>query len=181
MEFLIIVMTYLLSFLAGFGLVWFFQGDFFLNFFKVKASRGKKVLVKARGPNTDYFSTGKIVDGWLIFKDIDKDVKRIKWNNRCVYRMLNINVVDVDDISNSLITRDYSVITGYDAKQVDHTINRAMQKPEAYNMKEQIQFFIVIGIAIGMALLLFNFFDLMGMVEQILNNVGSASGETGEV
>jgi len=124
---------------VGYGLfamfvVWavisFFLGGFLKPFMQVKRSRGKKVLVRVRNPIQDYFRAGSVEEGVLLFKDREKNTRRIPMMNGVVSRAATVFWVEVDDEKNCFFKRDTGEAAGtYDAVRVDSYITRALVRP----------------------------------------------------
>lgn len=176
-EFMLIAGLYILSFGLGIGLIWFFTGDFLSSFLKVKSSRGKFVLVKVRGNVTDYYRVGKIVDGMLKYKDSVKESKTLTWNSLGLYRSMNVNCVDVDEESNNIASRDYSFVSGHDAKKTDDLMQRCLYKPSMLNTEQKIILGLLIVAVAGIGLVGFLVFGISADVDQCVSGVGNVVGE----
>jgi predicted DNA-binding antitoxin AbrB/MazE fold protein len=149
-ELIYTVVSYAVVFIIPFFLIAMYQGGFFGPYASVKASRGKKVLVKVRTLSSHYYKTGKIVEGVLIYKDRNKEQHTIPIvNEGCIYRMLGVTCVDTDEEKNMLYDHVKGrEISGYDAVRYDQIIKRALQKPTLVNPNITIILLIVIIVAI---------------------------------
>lgn len=177
-EILIVMAGYLLSFVFGVGILWFFQASFFLTFLRVKASRGKLIIVKVRSPVHDYYRPGEVdSDGLLKFKDMDGETLHFNWTNKALYRTLNVNAVDVDLESGVLIGRDYELYNGYDPKKFSDKLKRALQKPGELKTEQRILFFLVIASAGLSGLALFILFGLQTDIALLIDRVPTLVGE----
>lgn len=175
-DILIVMIGYIISFLFGVGLLWFFMSDFMTAFLKVKASRGKLILVKLRSSVRDYYRVGKLDDEMLVFKDDNKNTRRINMHKAALYRTLNVNCVDIDEESNCMISRDYEVLNGHDAKKINNLFVRALTKPQTLSKTDQIIMFMLGAAILGILLTLFFVYNIMtGLDElalQAVSNVG---------
>lgn len=112
------------------GIMNFLFGGLLGPFFKVKSSRGKKILVIIRNPVQDYFKAGEVNENHLVFKDREKDTRRIPMEHGVVSRRAGIFWCEIDDEKSCFFRRDdgKGVMT-YDAKKTDSLLLRALYKP----------------------------------------------------
>ena len=134
-----------------------FLRGFFVNYFKVRTSFGKFVMVKVRSPLRDYYAKGWVEEGFLIYKikrgfrDYDTIRLNIPQNSRVFYKCLSVAWVDVDDEKHAICQTDYSVVPGYDAVKNNNLHTRALMKPTIASGTEKIMLFlIVVAILIGL-------------------------------
>lgn len=131
-----------------------FLRGFFGNYFKVRTSFGKLVMVKVRSPLRDYFCKGEVHEGFLIYKikkgfrDYDTIRLNIPTGSSVFYKCLNIMWVDVDDERHAICKTDYSAVTGYDAIKNDNLHVRALMKPTIASSQERIMMLLIVGIGI---------------------------------
>jgi hypothetical protein len=126
----------------------FWQKGFFWSFLKVKASRGTKVFIRLVEHNGVFYKAGEVVEGMLIFKDNDKEQRRIPLEREVVYRSMNMNCVDIDS-QNNLFIKPFGELKGvFDAKKFDSLIKRALYKPEG-----KFDWSLVIVLMLGIILL----------------------------
>jgi len=177
-DFLIVLGGYIFCFILGVGLVGFLQKGFFLAFFKVKASRGTKILIKVRDSLRDYYRAGEVKDELLSFKDLDKKEVKIKMYKSALYRTLNVNAVDYDSESGNLISRDYTILGGHDPKKFNNLLVRALTGPKTMNNEERIQLFILLGIG---AICVFIAFMVFGMSSEVTECVARIPQIVGEI
>lgn len=180
-EFTTLMLTYMAIFfgliLLCFGVINFFMGGSFMPWLRVKTSRGKKILVRVRTIVQDYYKSGIIDKGMLVFKDREKEERRISVGDGMVYRGMGVNNIDVDDESNGVVKRSFEAVSGFDAVKYNYLYLRALFRPE--NMTKEIRIIIVllVLVLIGVAASLWLGYN---MSEQIagLSNVPTASGGT---
>lgn len=124
-----LIMNYVVIFLAGIGLLFFFLKSFLPAWFEVRRSAGNKVLVHVANPLMDYYKAGRVDNGFLYYKArkrIDNpDPNRMLYVGDIKgfsYKAFGVNVVDVDDIKNCVWNRygsstvsDKGVTSNYDA------------------------------------------------------------------
>lgn len=132
-----------------------FLRGFFINYFKVRTSFGRLVLVKIRSPLRDYFARGWVEDGFLIYKikrgfrDYDKIRLNIpKKGPSPFYKCLSVAWVDVDDEKHAICQTDYHVVTGYDAVKNNNLHTRALMKPTIASGQEKLILFAVIVVGL---------------------------------
>jgi hypothetical protein len=127
-----------------------FQAGFFWKFIAVKASRGQKILIKVRTVNRDYFRAGKVNDGFLIYKSLGKQIKRIKLNEEQdpTYSAFGVRCIDVDDEKNCVFARDGKGVSLHDAEKVDSLLTRCLMRPTLGDQKIMIIIIIVCVIAL---------------------------------
>lgn len=161
-ELLYIIGSYLVVFIIPFFLVALYQGGFFGPYVRVKGSRGKLVLVKVRTMVSHYYRVGRIVEGALKYRDRNKNDHHITLIEGCVYRMLGVSCIDVDEekstVYNHALARE---VPGHDTVKVDQHIKRALQKPSMTNQNWTIILLIVILVAlIGVGILMYQNYKL---------------------
>lgn len=137
-----------------------FLRGFFVNYFKVRTSFGKYVMVKVRSPLRDYFAKGWVEEGFLIYKikrgfrDYDTIRLNIPDDINPFYKCLSVAWVDVDDDRHAICRADYSTVTGYDAVKNGQLHTRALMKPTIASGQEKIMMvLIVVAILIGLGAL----------------------------
>jgi len=167
-EILTYALTYLLVIIIGFALINFLSNGFFIVFIRVKASRGKKVLVKVRSVLQDYYRIGTIIDNDLEYLDKNKQKRRVNLPKNAIYRSLNLNCIDTDEETNSVVTLDFTVVDGHDAQKTDNLLVRALTKPAALSNFEKIVFVgIVVAIIVAAISAYISYQNLM-----LIQNVG---------
>lgn len=137
--------------IIAFALMQFLTNGFLWTFLKIKGSRGKKVLVEVRGKMQNYYTTGVIQEGWLIFRDNvakaagRKAQKRLAVPTYAVYRKLNVNCINVDEERNCVLMPDLRGVSGYDAIKWEGYLVRALTAPK---LQDNSILLIVILIAV---------------------------------
>lgn len=149
----IITQTFFYSIVMAltFGFLGMIQKGFFWKYLKVKLSFGKLVLVKLKAINRDYFAIGRIEEGFLVFKDIKKDEKRVSLqDSKPLYRVMGTNWIDLSDQKNAVCMPDYKGVDGFDATKYNNLYIRALYKPVIATTQEKlIVALLVISLLVG--------------------------------
>lgn len=133
----IFIGSYLLVLVGLLLLIQVLTNGFLFTFLRVKASRGKKVLVNVKGLMQHYYVIGVEEEGFLIFRDNAckrdgrKTIKRIVIDQarNPFYRNLNVNCVNVDEAKNCIIyPNDLKGVSGYDAIKWSNLLLRAQMR-----------------------------------------------------
>jgi len=122
---------------------------FLWPYFRVRTSFGKYILVKIRTPLRDYFKVGWVNEGFLIYKHKKDEVKMLSIpQERCFYKCMNVNWIDVDEALNSICVQSYNHVTGYDAVKYSDLLKRALMKPAVGDNKEKIILMLLIVLVV---------------------------------
>lgn len=122
----------------------FFQRSFFWNYFRVKGSLGRLILIKVRDINIDGFTIGKIKEGMLSFK-YNKEEKLVAINNNSVfYRCMGVIWVDYDSQTSGLVKPDFTTIDGFDVVKYTNLYLRALYKPAITDNLDKIMILLLI-------------------------------------
>lgn len=159
----------------------FILGGLLGPFFKVKRSRGKLLLARIRHPIQDYFVAAEISEGFLVFKDRKKEMRRIPMVAGCVYRAATINWIEVDDEKNCIFKRDSgAAVPTYDANKTDSLLTRCLYKPGLLGdnfVKIVLVFVIVLLIAVlVVGYLTYKNGQNTNAILQLLQATGQAAG-----
>ena len=131
---ILIIISYCLVLLIGFGIIVFLQAGFFIPFLKVKTSRGKKILVKIRKSTTCDYVAAEEIEGQLVFKYFKEQFRVSKYKDG-IYRSFNVNCVDVDAETWGVVKTDFNGIGSSDPSKNDSLIERALLKPDKRSKK----------------------------------------------
>lgn len=167
-DFILIVISYCLVILMGFGLLQFLTAGFLFTYLRVRASRGKKCLVMVRGVTTDFYRSGVIEEGFLVYKRSRKVSKRMKCQKEAVFRTMGINAVQVDDEMNAVVLPDFSAITGYDPVKYENLYIRALTAPELADNREKIILILLIVLVVAVIVLGFLVFKTGVKVDELV-------------
>lgn len=180
-EMLQFLLSYVLVLVIGFVLIQWLSGGFFTKFLKVKASRGKLVLVNVRSKLIHYFVAGKIEGEFLVYQDREsrankqKEPKRlaIKENN-VFYRAYGVSCINVDESTNNIIAPNMSVVPGFDSLKFSNLLTRALFKPSLD--EDDTTKKIVIGILIVCILLILGLIVVyvkIGTIESLIASLNT--------
>lgn len=156
----IVGVTFLINFLT--------QG-FFLKYLRVKASRGKKLLVEIETLTDRYVEVGYITEGFLIYKKRHAkrgDNARITVPPLCVFKKLGVYCISVDEEKNAVCRTDYTIAEGFDAEKIEMLYKRALYKPNI-----QGSLFVAILIIV-LVLCLLAIIDTV-LLAQVLKKIGT--------
>jgi len=165
-----------------------FQRGFFSNYFKVRTSFGKLVMVKVRSPLRDYFARGHVEEGFLIYKikrgwrDFDTIRLNIPDDINPFYKCMSVAWVDVDDDRHAICRADYSTVSGYDAVKNGQLHTRALMKPTIASGQEKIMMIlIIVAILIGLGALYMSYSSYKGVTVLAQNLPGMLKSLAGTV
>lgn len=172
--------------LIGFGLIQWLSNGFFTKFLKVKASRGKLVLVNVRSRLIHYFVSGKVEGGFLIYDDREsrankqKEPKRVIAPDGAFYRAIGVSCVNVDEESGAIIMPSGSSVSGFDAIKYSNLYTRALYKPSvAPEDKTKIIIIVVLIICIVLIFFMIALYVKLGAVGDMVNVLNQVGGVTG--
>lgn len=145
-DFFIIVGSYVAVFALATIVFNFLMAGFLRTYLMVKASRGAKVLVQVVCVNRNYYRTGFVEDGFLVYKSAGKHEKRlsIPEKQNPFYRSLNVTCVNVDEQRNILILPVGTEVDGFDADKYNSLYLRALYRPALLDPKQQLIFVLTI-------------------------------------
>lgn len=169
-----------------------FQRGFFINYFKVRTSFGKLVMVKIRSPLRDYFARGEVIEGFLVYKvkrgwrDYDTIRLNIPKKINPFYRCMSVMWIDVDDEKHAICETNYEVVSGFDAVKHSDLLTRALMKPSIASGHEKLLLFLIV--VVGLLCLVSCYFAYMsnanvtalmeGLPSMLKNMAGTVTGGT---
>jgi hypothetical protein len=142
---------------------------FVFTFLRVRGRRDKGQLVLVNSASDAYWRGGVIDGDWLIYKDRNKNKKRLfiggaaprrifglpVWETDETKNALNSTRIEkkfwgskreiVDETSPNLLVRNWEVVEGHDAVKTDNLYERLLTAPSIKNNKELL---MIIGVAI---------------------------------
>lgn len=144
--FFVVVGSYIAVFLLATLVFNFLMAGFLRTYMLVKGSRGAKVLVQVVTVSRNYYKTGYIEDGFLVYKSAKKHEKRltIPQNINVFYRSLNVTCISVDEELNTIILPNGKNITGFDAEKYNNLYLRTLYRPSILNPQQQLMFILTI-------------------------------------
>ena len=163
----------LVSMLVGFFIILWFQRGFLISFLRVKASRGKHLLVWVITPMGKTAVFGKVKGDTVEYKfQGEKHLVDISKPGKYIYFSTGVRMVDVPlgfTVPVKLGTYDKPVV---DSNITDNLVNRALTRP---TLKLNKQDTILLVLVIGLVLLLLWVWWQNG---QILQGVNQLVGKT---
>jgi hypothetical protein len=172
-DFLVVVGSYVGVFILATLVFNFLMAGFLRTYMVVKGSRGAKVLVQVVTVARNYYRTGYIEDGFLVYKSATKHEKRlsIPLDINVFYRSLNITCISVDEELNTIILPNGRNVTGFDAEKYNNLYLRTLYRPAILDPKQQLMFVLTIINTIAILITLGVLMFLIGKkVDVILAN-----------
>lgn len=134
---------------------------FLLQFMRVKAAREKGQIVMVNSISDVYFRPGNIDGEWLVYKDRNKNNKRLYVKGVQPRRIWSFPVWEVDEEKNAvlngtlkkgfwkwskeisvtspnLLVRTFEPIEGHDAVKTDHLLKRILYAPTIQSKKDMV-------------------------------------------
>lgn len=149
--------AYCFVFIGSLLIMNFITKGYVIPYILVKASRGKKILIRIFGLTGRYYKPGQLVGTKLKFKDRAGDKNTLtNVSAKNVYDEMGIKVIDYDEVQKRLV--DQITFTDEDSNdpvKVDDLIERALQKPALQDKKDVIIIALCILILLGLAALLY--------------------------
>ena len=170
------IISYVLVIGIAFFLINFLSNGFLTIFIKVKASRGKKILINVKSKIQHYFISGEIQGEMLVYHDRESKANKQKTpkmlcinNNEVFYRAFGVNCVNIDEATNNFIKPSGENSAGFDAVTYSNLYIRALTKPT--EDKNDIIIKLLIGVIIlvisGLGFLYFKMVTITELIESI--------------
>jgi len=153
-QMIMIIGSYLGVIIIGFALINFLTAGFLIKFIRVRASRGKLILIKVKSTTDQYYRTGMISERTLIYKARgQKENKRVSIPEGAgVYRAMNIWCMDCDEETNEIILPSGKKVDTYDAEKYEQLIIRALYKPALMDKNEKIILIMLAVVILGLGI-----------------------------
>lgn len=169
-----IIGSYIVIIGLGIIIINFLTKGYMLVYFKVKASMGKKLLVRVTDVIDTYYKSGYIDHNKsLLFKDRLGEThtfNQIDMND--VGRELGLNIVEVDIVKGTFINRDKSKSSGVDTATVDKMIKRAIQLKDVLNEDNRMKILLIIGVVCLLGIIFIGYMIVIsGNAEVICNYI----------
>lgn len=166
-----LIISYLLVIVLGFLIMNFLSNGFFGTFIIVKASRGKKVLVKVVAVSDSYFVPGEVNEVFLVFKDRKKEDRRIRVKRNHIYGSIGVNCIDIRDEKNAIIMPYGEEVSGFDAVKQENLNKRCLQRPQIKSKREQVMLLVLVALVVGVGIAIYFGYTnnelLMSLGEQV--------------
>lgn len=160
--------------IVGFALNWASNGFLFPSL-SVKLSRGKKTLVVVHSINGQYYKTGIISKGFLLYKDNEKNQHRINVDDKdSVGYTGGSRSIHVDEESDTIIKPNFKVGNGFDAVKYENLYVRALMSPQAQDSTTKIIMIAAVIAAIASIVCLYLIYvqgTEIGQIKQIVEVV----------
>ena len=127
----------------------FLTKGFLRNYLLVKASRGKKVLVRIYSITGKYYKPGIIKSGMLSYKDRAGEKPVHKVTKTEVFNEMGVNCVEVDEETGGVKTVNFDAVEAMDNKKVDHLMVRCLYKPSFKDNPREMILLILMALSLG--------------------------------
>lgn len=125
----------------------FLSNGFLVKWIRVKASRGRFLLIELDGLAEMTWVVAKLNDNQLRWK-AGGEHKSLIIGREDVYRRYGIKCITIDAETNAIRRIDWSVADKVDAEAYDDKLQRAIEAPEIANKNEKILFIVAVIIII---------------------------------
>lgn len=143
---------YSISMIIGIGVLSFLLRGFLFKFIKVKASLGRKILVRVREVTHWEYYVGRWEEHDLIIGSKKKQKRINNISSDHIYRSIGISWIDLDGKDWSILPpKDTKAIEGFDPEKMESLIVRALYKPPTEDTKDKIIIILCIGAFIAAA------------------------------
>ena len=170
-DFVYFVISYALIIIMGFFFINFLSNGFFGTFLRVKASRGKKVLVEVHSVTDVYYRAGKFDESILIYKTREGRKKSLSVSQEKVIRKIGVFCIITDEITDNVIDYEFNAHKGGDTVTYDHLLRRVIMAPQIENMREKIMFGLLILLLVVAVFSGFIIFDMANKVTLLSGEV----------
>ena len=159
------IISYALIIFIGFFLINFLSNGFFGTFLRVKASRGKKVLVEVHAVTDVYYVAGKFDGSILKYKTRGGKEKSLTVEQTQVIRKIGVFCVITNEVNDNVLDVNFNAGQGGNTEDYDHLLKRVMMAPQIDdNLKK-----VTIGILIlVLVILVINTVLTYNMSNQVL-------------
>lgn len=165
LDVLTMMLIYCVIFIATIIFMNFLSKGYLATFLRVKASRGKWLLVRAFSLTGKYYAIGKFKEDNIIYTARDKKVCTYDVKKGDVFREMGVDTIEIDEVNGAVLSPDYSEAGGYDPKKFDNILTRALQRPELRDNQEKIILMLQVLQSIALAFIIWLLFNLLKMVE----------------
>jgi hypothetical protein len=157
----------------GMMLINFLSNGFFGTFLRVKASRGKKVLVEVHAVTDVYYTAGSFNGKTLSYKTRGpkKKEKTLEVTQKQVFRKIGVFCVLTNEVNDNVIDIEFNAETGGDTETYDHLLKRVMMAPNIDDMKQKVMMMLLVLIMITNVITLFIVFN---QGQQLVKLLGQA-------
>lgn len=161
-------MSYALIILIGFFLINFLSNGFFGTFLRVKASRGKKVLVEVHAVTDVYYTSGKFTGAILKYKTRGGKQKSLTVNQGQVLRKIGVFCVITDEVNDNVLDINFDAESGGNTEDYDHLLKRVMMAPQIEDNTKKIILGILVLILVVSVISVVLVFNAGNQLTQLL-------------
>lgn len=140
--------SYIIIILIGFFLINFLSNGFFGTFLRVKASRGKKVLVEVHAVTDVYYIGGKFEGKILKYKTRGGKEKSLTVKQGQVLRKIGVFCVITDEVNDNVLDINFNAESGGNTEDYDHLLKRVMMAPQLEDNAKKIMIGVLILILV---------------------------------
>jgi len=174
------VLNYMLAFgglvaILFFGMNFLTKG-FIWQYIRVKAGRGKKILLRIHSPTDIYYRPGTNKEGSLEWTDRSGMKKAFPFGDSELgifsTHEMGINVVNIDEFGNKLLKKDFKIVkfVNIDPGRIESLILRIKNRPVADSTIEKVKFFIMIATFLGILYIAFTMTKNQELITSTLAN-----------
>jgi len=167
------IFAYLLVWVLSLLFFNFLSNGFLVKWIRVKASRGRFVLIELDGVAEYIWVLGKINDNHLRWKS-GGEHKSLIITREDIYRKYGAKCITIDAETNAIRRIDWSVAEKVDAEAYDDKLQRAVEAPEITNKNEKV--LIILAIVILVLLSVYNAWTLTAIKELLTNGSTNVVG-----
>lgn len=151
--------SYIIIILIGFFLINFLSNGFFGTFLRVKASRGKKVLIEVHAVTDVYYTSGKFEGQILKYMTRGKKEKSLSVIQQQVFRKIGVFCIITDEVNDNVLDIKFDAGQGGNTEDYDHLLKRVMMAPQLEDNTKKIMLgvlVLILVVCVITAVLVFN-------------------------
>lgn len=146
---LYIALAIFIAVIAGYMWVNWLSKGFLTNYLKCKMGRGKFILIRVRAVADTYYKTGVFDKDTLVYKNREKEVKRLTTVVRPdVDNEMGVFVVTIDDKTGNIIKMDGTAKAGTNPSTVEQFLIRIIMASALGNKKVQMIIILLVVVII---------------------------------
>lgn len=138
------ILSYALIIVIGFFLINFLSNGFFGTFLRVKASRGKKVLVEVHAVTDVYYRAGLFEGSLLKYKTRAGKEKSLTVEQDQVLRKIGVFCIITNEVNDNVLSVKFNAGQGGNTEDYDHLLKRVMMAPQIDDNAKKIMLGIMI-------------------------------------
>jgi hypothetical protein len=172
------VVAYAIIVFGSFLIYNFLSKGFLLTYIRVKASRGKNILVRVYTCIGKYYAIGVVKKDVLTYKQRNsKDIGTIDLEAAEILDEMGVKVVEIHETTGKVISKNWDAVNGQNIDKFDQLLVRALQGPRLQDKtKEMLMLILNVLQLIGIVFVGFLAFTISQTLQQ-----GGATAATGGV